>query len=318
MTQAASRTPPARRPRWRPRVPAGWGSRPLAARVVLLVLGSFVLGYLFTWAVFFPGWGRDSIVTVPDLRGRPLSAATGVAEDAGLKVERGSTVPNPRIPAGAVLAQVPMPGQEATRGATVRVILSGGAERHPVPSVKGLAWKDAAELLQRYGFTVRVTHVLNPAPEGRIVRMVPEAGAVIPENQPILMTVSAGPPKVAAPGVTGVATGEAARLLEAAGLRLGKVTYDSTAGGVAGNVVGQWPAAGDSIRQGGAVAVTVSGVDPNPPPPPADTVAPPPVIEPEPAEPAPAEPAPEPAPPAPPGTSRGIDPAAPAVPGRAP
>ena len=264
---------PSSRPRWRPRVPDGWTARELVLRVLAVVAACFVLGYLLAWIVFFPGWGRDAIVTVPDLRGKALRQATGLAEDAGLRVVRDTTLPNARIPAGAVLAQVPMPGQEATRGAVLHLILSSGPERHPIPSLRGLGWRDAQALLQRYGFTVRVVQVTNPAPEGRILRVTPEPGSTVPITQVIQMTVSAGPPRIVAPGVTGVTLEEAEARLRAAGLRLGTVTYDPAVGGVLGNVVSQSPAEGDSIRQGGAMRVTVHGTDPNPPPPPADSAA---------------------------------------------
>jgi serine/threonine-protein kinase len=270
--------------------------------------GGLVLGYLFTWAVFFPGLGRDAIVTVPDLRTRPLAAATRLAENAGLKLVRGNTLPNPSVPAGAVLAQVPMPGQEATRGASVRVILSSGPERHPVPELKGLGWRDAVALLQAYGFTVRVAQVTSPEPEGRILRVFPEPGTTIAVNQVIQVTVSAGPPWTVAPGVTGAALGAAETALTAAGLRLGKVSYDSASAAAPGSVVSQYPAAGDSIRQGGAVSVMVAGTDPNPPPPAAVDSAAAPAAEGEPARPG------EPAPATPPSAPE--KPAAPAAPHR--
>jgi beta-lactam-binding protein with PASTA domain len=86
---------------------------------------------------------------------------------------------------------------------------------------------------------------------------------------------------------------QAAERLEAAGLRLGRVLYDSASTAPLGDVVAQSPEPGDSIRLGGAVRITLSGRDPTPPPPVVvDTV--PTDAEPE----APAEPEPTP-PPAP-------------------
>ena len=95
--------------------------------------------------------------------------------------------------------------------------------------------------------------------------------------------------------MTGGTRDNAAAILEGAGLRLGRVSYDSTSSAPLGDVVAQSPAAGDSVRMGGSVRITLSGHDPTPPPPPVsvDSAAPDSTEGPEP------EPAPEPPPPPP-------------------
>lgn len=267
-----------------PRFPEGRAG--IVARVLAVGLGAFVAGYLLVWIVFFPGLGRDAIVTVPDVRNQRLPAAARVLEGAGLTVERGSTLANPTVPAGAVLAQTPLPGQEVMRGAAVQVILSSGPERHPVPSVRGMRAKRAAALLEAYGFTVAIQEVEDASPEGTILEMTPAAGAMAVVPSEIRMRVSAGPPWVEAPGVVGMERDAARAALEAAGLRVGDVGYDPYALAEPGVIVSQSPAAGDSIRQGSGVGIVVAGTDPTPAPEPADTLAPPGGEEPE--EPAPA------------------------------
>jgi serine/threonine-protein kinase len=292
----------------RRRVKAYFDERRLLKYIVYCGLGGFFVGYLFITLLFFPGFGRSAIVTVPDVRGMSVSAASRALDKAGLELTRGTMLNNPRMPAGRVLSQVPLPGQEAARGSNVRIIVSAGADKRPVPSIEGMEKDEAISLLQRMGFQVRLRSVQNMKEEGTLLGMEPAAGTQVPMPAIVILNLSAGPPKVLAPSVTTVTTGEAASRLEAAGLRLGHITYDPASTQPAGTVIAQTPEPGDSIRMGGAVRVTVAGPDPNPPAP-VDTAA---AVPPDSAAAGeePAEPEPEPAPPPPPppgaGTRRGV------------
>jgi serine/threonine-protein kinase len=258
-------------------------------------LAAFAIGYIVMTLAFFPGFGRSAIVTIPDLRGRPLAQATRTLSRLGLEIERGGSLANSRIPGGAVLVQSPLPGQEVTRGTSVRVVLSAGPERHPVPSIPGLGLARARTLLERYGFTVVVRPVISDEEVGAILGTRPAAGTTATVPGVVTITTSAGPPKMAVPDVTSLPLPEAEERLRAAGLRLGRVSYDPGSAEALGGVASQRPAAGDSLRRGGGVSVVVSGTDPDPTPEPeepADSVATdsvPAEVEPEPAEP-PAEP----------------------------
>jgi serine/threonine-protein kinase len=232
-------------------------------------LGAFALGYLVVTLLFFPGFGRSAIVAVPDLRGHPWAQARAEMRDLGLEIRRGGELPNPRVRAGAVLVQSPLPGQEVTRGAEVTVVLSSGPVRYRVPTITGQSLREARTTLERFGFQVAVQNVVSDEEEGSFVAMRPAAGtlAVVPSVVTIL--VSAGPPKLLVPSVVSLPLDDAEARLRAAGFRLGRVQYDPSSAEPLGGVAAQRPAAGDSLRRGGAVGVTVSGNDPNPPPPPA-------------------------------------------------
>jgi beta-lactam-binding protein with PASTA domain len=284
------------RPAARPAAGAGqrmkaWlDERRLLKYIVYTGLGGFLVGYLFITLLFFPGFGRSAVVNVPDLRGKSVSSARRALEDAGLVLTRGPGLNHPRMAAGHVVTQVPLPGQEAGRGSAVRVFISDGPDRRRVPSIEGMGRDDAIRLLQRMGFQVRLRTVQDASDEGTVLRMDPQAGTAVPVSGVVVLAVSAGPPKIVTPSVLNGTSDQAASRLEAAGLRLGRVLYDSTATAPLGDVVAQSPAAGDSIRQGGSVRITVSGHDPRPPPPLAvDSAAPPPAEEapPESAPPAP-------------------------------
>jgi serine/threonine-protein kinase len=254
----------------------------LLLRVLGIGLGAFVVGYALTTLLVFPGFGRQAIVTVPDLRGRTFAVARRLADDAGVEVSRGPWLYHPSVDSGAVLAQSPLPGQEVTRGAMVRLTLSAGRERRPVPQVTDLTAAQAQDLLRRTGFAVRVRRVLSERAEGRVLGVKPEAGTTLPVLSTVELTLSAGPPAVvvpivAVPDLTNLPEPEARAALREAGLRLGEVGYDPGASVPLGGIASQNPAAGDSVRAGTSVRVTISGTGPSAPEPaPADSVPPPP------------------------------------------
>ncbi|HEX5727063.1 MAG TPA: PASTA domain-containing protein [Longimicrobiaceae bacterium] len=291
----AIRPQPEPKPRrgWRERIPERvkrpFGERRLLNRVLWVMLGSFVLGYLFVTLLFFPGFGRSPIVTVPNLRGQGFAAAERRLERLGLEAERGPVLPHPDIRRGAVLTQDPLPGQEVTRGSTIRLLLSAGPERRAVPSIAGLPLEEARALLERMGFTVATRQVIHDSPVGRILELTPAAGRQVALPETVTITLSAGPPKVLVPSVLALPEPEARARLQEAGLRLGTITYDPFSAEALGGIASQSPAPGDSLRKGGSVRVVISGSDPNPPPPvEPDSVEPEPEPEPEP----PAEPEP--------------------------
>lgn len=243
--------------------------RRLLLRVLGFGLGAFVVGYVLTTLLVFPGFGRQAIVTVPDLRGRTFAAARGISDDAGVDVARGPWLYHPTVDSGAVLAQSPLPGQEVTRGAQVRVTLSAGRERRPVPQVGDLTAAQAQSLLQRTGFAVRVRRILSDRAEGRVLGVNPKEGTPLPVLSTVELTLSAGPPVVvvpivAVPDVAGMPEPQARGALREAGLRLGEVSYDPESSVPLGGVAAQSPAAGDSVRAGTPVRVTISGSPPTP------------------------------------------------------
>ncbi|HEX6041794.1 PASTA domain-containing protein [Longimicrobium sp.] len=279
------------------RVRRYFDERVLLKWVLLTGFTCFVLGYLLITVFFFPGWGRAAIVTVPDLTNRSAGQAERALDRAGLDMQRGGTMPNPRVRQGRVLMQSPLPGEEVARGSTVRIVLSAGPEVRQVPSIRGLPEPDATALLLRYGFRVARRRIPDRRESGTILGLSPAAGQRAGVGSVVTMTLSAGPPFVRAPNVVGLQLADARLRLEAGGLAVGRVGYDPASLEPAGTIVAQSPAAGDSLRMGNGVRVTLAGEDPDPPAPAADSLAVDSVaVDSAVAEPAPAEPVAEPAP----------------------
>jgi beta-lactam-binding protein with PASTA domain len=263
---------PAPRPGWHRELPLRvrryFDERVLLKWVLITGFTCFVVGYLVMTLLFFPGWGRSAIVTVPDLTNRTAGQADRALDRVGLDMQRGGTMPNPRVRQGRVLMQSPLPGEEVARGSTVRIVLSAGPEVRQVPAIRGLGRAEIIALLQRYGFEVAIRRVRDRRESGTILGLLPATGQRSAVGSRVVILVSAGPPSVLVPSVVGLMPADARARLQAAGLELGRVGYDPASLEPVGTIVAQAPAAGDSLRMGSGVRVTLAGENPNPPPPP--------------------------------------------------
>lgn len=255
------------------RVRRYFDERRLLKWVLIAGASCFVLGYLVVTLLFFPGFGRSPIVTVPDLTGRSRGQAERMVDRVGLRVQRGPPIPNPRMPRGRVLMQTPLPGEEAARGSTVRIVLSSGPEMRAVPSISGMSRADVIGLLQRYGFRVAIRRMQHRSAENSLIGTLPAAGKPAAVGGMVILLVSNGPPKVLVPSVVGLFPADARVRLQAVGLELGRIRYDPASLDSAGVIIAQGPAAGDSLGQGSSVRVVLAGPDPNPPPPVMDSTA---------------------------------------------
>jgi eukaryotic-like serine/threonine-protein kinase len=238
----------------------------LVAAILAVGVGAFLLGYAVTALVFFPG-REGGIVALPDVRGLPVAEARRTLERLGLQVEEGGEIPNPRLPAGSVLMQTPLPGEEVARGSEVRLLLSSGPEMRTIPALHGRRAAEARLLLEQMGWVVEVSEARHHQAEGTVLEVRPAPGTELAVGATVELVVSAGPPRVEVPAVTGFTVADARSRLQAVGLQLGGVGYDPFAAVPVGTIVGQEPEAGSSLAIGGAVRVVVAGYDPSPPPP---------------------------------------------------
>ena len=134
------------------------------------------------------------------------------------------------------------------------------ASESAVPRVLELPQEDARERLTDLGFRVRVEGERpNPAiPRGAVVWQDPPPGTVIPPNSPVELVVSGGPAPVNVPDVVGLSISHAEAILEAAGMKVGRV--DTVRSGQEGGVVlAVRPPPGNGLAPGSSVGLLVSG-----------------------------------------------------------
>ncbi|MGB5673768.1 MAG: PASTA domain-containing protein [Gemmatimonadota bacterium] len=236
-----------------------WGRWLISAVVVVAFFGG---GYLAAAQWVFPG-GRveedSSLVKVPELVGLTEDEAQGRLDRVGLEYTVRSGVTHHLAPEGAVLSQDPLPGQYARPGAPIYVSLSRGPELHVLPDVAGLSERQAAIVLERLGYEVAVERTTHTLEGGKAIQTRPEAGTELAVPAEVTLVVSEGRPVVQVPELVGRHVDDAQGALSGAGLELGAITYDPQALEAPGRIVGQYPPAGYSLREGGAVEVRVAG-----------------------------------------------------------
>jgi beta-lactam-binding protein with PASTA domain len=242
--------------------PSSSGSWKRWLATVALVAGLFFAGYLGA-GLWLPSQNGPAdagpLVTVPELVGLEEGEARQRLEKVGLEYGIRTTVTHQQAPAGAVLAQSPIPGQQVRPGAPVEVTLSRGPERHSIPDVSGLTERQASILLERLGFRVASETATHPSEAGRAIRTQPEAGTELTVPADVTLLVSRGSPLTTVPVLSGNFIDDARGLLESSGLELGAISYDPLSTDPPGTIVGQYPPGGYGLRRGDPVEIRVAG-----------------------------------------------------------
>lgn len=133
------------------------------------------------------------------------------------------------------------------------------ASEHAVPRVLELPVADARERLGELGFRVRVDgERANPViPRGAVVWQDPPPETVVPPNGTVYLVLSGGPAPVPVPDVVGLSLPFAQAVIEAAGLKLGRVER-VTSGQEADVVLSVRPPPGNGRPPGSRVELLVS------------------------------------------------------------
>jgi serine/threonine-protein kinase len=242
-----------------------------------IALAAFLIGYAVTSISFLRAGAPIDVVTVPDVREMRVTDATRALEQADLTLSVGDSFPNAARPAGSILAQSPLPGQEVSPGTEIRVIIAAGEDRPRVPNVDGMPIAEASRTLRVAGFDFSVVNVPVEGETGTVISMSPAAGT--PVALPVTIRLEVGsdpgffgsdpgyvdsePGYVDVPNLVGIFERAAREITEAAGLRVGEVEYVRNEEYEVGSVVGQEPPAGERVLAGSEVRLRVRSLSAN-------------------------------------------------------
>jgi eukaryotic-like serine/threonine-protein kinase len=152
----------------------------------------------------------------------------------------------------------------------------GDGDRVVVPGVVGMTEADAVRELEEAGLEAVANPGENQRPEGEVFAQAPGGGSQLKEGEPVVISVSTGPPStttvtttttatvtappppapVSVPDVVGQSQVDAGELLEDDGLVAD--SYPVPSDEPAGTVISQRPAAGTELQEGETVRLNVS------------------------------------------------------------
>jgi len=227
----------------------------LGAVLVLLVLVAGIAGGLRALNAYL----NVPEVAVPDLVGRSIAEAQGLARRSRLGVQVAQQSHSSTMAAGVVISQDPSAGRAVKINRVIALITSLGPETAAVPDVRRHSLEEARFMIEQIRLIVGEVREAydQDVPSGFILKQDPAPGASAERGTPVNLTVSKGQQTLVLPDLVGRSLDDARRMLQDLGITLRQVIQVSRSDAPPGQVVAMTPAAGTRIRHGDAVTVTI-------------------------------------------------------------
>lgn len=161
---------------------------------IALVLAGLAL-YLFQWALEGAIHSRGA-QTVPDLKGKSVTAALEMLSALNLGLKKESAEFNSSVPIASVIRQDPPGGTVVREGKIIRIVVSQGGETVLTPGVAGLPLRNAEMLLRQNQLLlgeVGESYSLRHS-KGVVLSQDPKAESSVERNSLVNVVVSDGPP----------------------------------------------------------------------------------------------------------------------------
>jgi eukaryotic-like serine/threonine-protein kinase len=229
-------------------------------QVLLIVLVFFAL-VMVSAVITMKAFTSGHTITVPDVRGKELTAAINQIRNSGLDIKVEREEHHPTVPQNYIIGQNPAPGERVKTGRNVMVVVSLGSEEVAAPSVTDKVFRLAQVTLKEAGLELgEVAHVNSQSPAEMVILQSPAQGTVLQKGSDVDMLVSEGGKgtRYVTPDLTGMTLPQAGDLVRPLG---GKILYSGR-----GNVIAtQGPKAGYQLPANGQIIVALG--EPLPPKP---------------------------------------------------
>ncbi|MFE2130953.1 Stk1 family PASTA domain-containing Ser/Thr kinase [Streptomyces amritsarensis] len=161
------------------------------------------------------------VVSVPNLKGRPLEEAKEELTRTGLAPGIVTQAFSQDVAQGSVISTNPAGGEKRAPDTAVSFVVSKGRPV-PVPGVTGLPFEQAKATLEGLGLKVATApeQVNAPSDPGTVANQSIGAGTQAAAGDTVTLTVSKGPRQLPVPNVVGQDVDTARRTLEAAGFKV--------------------------------------------------------------------------------------------------
>jgi serine/threonine-protein kinase len=216
--------------------------------LLLLGLGAYALNYAS---------GGGGNISVPNVVGQSKKTAEKNITDAKLQpveVLQASTL----VPHGKVIKTSPAFGTLVAANSKVKLFISSGAPKKPVPDVVGEQELTAENDLQNAGFKVAPpkTDPTSPKKAGTVISQSPAGGTSARTGSTVSIVVSGG--GVSVPNVVGQTVQAAVQRLTAANLSYKITMVPADPGTTPGTVVGESPSAGNTVPPQTQITLSVA------------------------------------------------------------
>ncbi|MFD9354180.1 Stk1 family PASTA domain-containing Ser/Thr kinase [Streptomyces sp. NPDC060031] len=198
------------------------------------------------------------VISVPDLKGKPLEAAKAELTAAGLAPGIVTQAFSQDVAQGSVIGSDPAGGQKRAPDTAVSLVVSKGRPV-PVPNVTGRPVDQARAALEGLGLKVATApeQVNSPSPAGTVAGQSVGSGTQAAAGDTVTLTVSKGPRQLPVPDVTGQDVDTARKALEAAGF---KVKVDRPFLSFSNTVDSQSVPGGQNAPEGGTIVIRTKGL----------------------------------------------------------
>ncbi|MFJ8161315.1 Stk1 family PASTA domain-containing Ser/Thr kinase [Streptomyces sp. NPDC096136] len=198
------------------------------------------------------------LVSVPDLKGRPLEEAKAELTKAGLAPGIVTQAFSQDVAQGSVIGTDPAGGQKRAPDTAVSLQVSKGRPVQ-VPAVTGQSADQARAALEALGLKVETApdQVNSPAPAGTVANQSIGAGTQAATGDTVTLTLSKGPRPVQVPNVAGQDVDAARKALEALGF---KVKVERPFLSFSSTVDTQSVPAGQSVPEGSTITIKTKGL----------------------------------------------------------
>lgn len=245
---------------------SNWRALPRRAFPYLIVaVGGFLIAYVAIFLFAFPAEVVPDEGILPNVVGKNYAEAASILDKAGFVAQQGESRIHRTIPADIVIEEDPPAGSRQKRGITVVLAISAGQRSAEVPVTTNMTQQQARIAIENTGLTMgTVTEQLSDQPRGLVIQSDPAAGTKIELPGVVNIVLSKGPATVIMPDLYGRTLGEALSMIEQLGLRVAGRSRDTSSIQPENTVIRQLPPAGNTIRAGGPVSLTVSHFPPPP------------------------------------------------------
>ena len=226
---------------------------------LIVAVGGFLIAYLAIFLFAFPAEVVPDDGILPNVVGLGFPDAQQALEKAGFHAQQGETRFHKTVREGVVLQEDPPAGSRQKRGIDVVLAISGGQRAAEVPQLIYMTQQQAKVAIENTGLTMgTVTEKTSDQQRGFVIESSPPAGSRLALPASVDIVVSRGPASLPVPDFYGRTLAEARSMIEGMGLRVGGVTRDTSSITPENTVIGQVPAAGQSVANGGAVSLRIS------------------------------------------------------------